>query len=293
MICALVLVAGLMSPLLSARADVLIEPNNDFYHRNSSRCEYMGRFFYANGEDGYISLKLEPRSAREVAAIENGEKLYIMFTYDDDGVEWGVTEIVPEKGYEERQAGWVPMDRLHLVYDSISFADDHVHEFVESAFDITKLDFDGDLVMWTWPGSGQISWIFERQYFVEETNMGEGSTIYIDADGREWGFLAYFYGHRSFWVCLDDPSNQEIPAFNPAPDLVLWQRMPPPEPNQSAGVSGQDRAGVSGQDGGQDGRQDGLSLPTIAIILVAAVALVTVVLIRVFWKKETKKDSEE
>jgi hypothetical protein len=49
------------------------------------------------------------------------------------------------------------------------------------------------------------------------------STYYTDPQGRVWGFIGYLYGHRNIWVCLSDPLNSDIPAFNPAPPPTPWE----------------------------------------------------------------------
>jgi len=286
-----------LQPLQLAHADVIVEPDDDFYRRNRQDMKYMGRSFYANGENGYIKLLVEPNSVREVISIANGEIVYIMYTYSDNGVLWGVTEV----NINGWVTVWILMDDLNLVYDSIEFASDHGSEFVERDFNIGELDFDGDLILWTWPGSGEISWVFERQYLMGDTNMGEGSTIYIDMEGREWGYLGYFYGSRSIWVCLDDPSNQNIPAFNPAPTPDLQTRTQPPatqgdtrEPNAQSGDDDIRITNPDSQSSANSGNMSGqLSSPMLVITLVSLVAMLSLVLIRLLWKKEPfnfKKD---
>ena len=271
----LLLVVSLTMPTIIAHADVLVEPNNDFYYRNRNRMEYMGRNFYANGENGYITLVIEPNAAREVASFKNSEMIHIMFTYDDNGVVWGVTQLYVEGvNFEDRPTGWVQMNQLYVVYDSGAFMDAHSAAISEREFNLAKLDFDGDMVMWTWPGSGVFNGKFNTQglFGDDETNMNHGITVYTDADGREWGYLGYFYGWRNVWVCLDDPSNPNIPAFNPAPELNLIPAADPPAINLSGGT------------------RSSLSMPMIAITLVALVAIVSLVLIRVLWDK--KKNEE-
>jgi len=181
----------------------------------------------------------------------------------------------------------VPMDELYLVYDSIAFVDEFEHEFTivseyETAFDIAEMDIEGDLILWTWPGSGVISWVFEREHLMEETNMGSGNTTYTDVEGREWGLLNYFYGQRNIWICLDDPSNPDIPAFNNAPEPVLKSASQVPEGDEP--VIGSDESAEN--TGGI--LQSILSQPMLAISLVSLVAMLSLVLIRVFWSKEKK-----
>jgi hypothetical protein len=91
------------------------------------------------------------------------------------------------------------------------------------------------------------------------------TTAYRDGDGREWIFISYLYARRSTWVCLDDPSSNNIPAFNPEPEPVPWQ----PEARYLTPVKSLS------------------SPPVLAVLLVVALVVVTIVLIRVFWKKKS------
>ena len=259
----LVLLAVLMTTLpLSARADMLAEPDNDFYRRNYDKCVALQRSFYANGRSGSVSLKARPGSGGEVLNFENGTVLFIMFTYNNNGTIWGVTEI-----WEPRKSGWLPMDDLLLKYDYISFEEDYRDEFYSYSGAYDALQEIPDLIFYTWPGSGEISRILEAQWrnsSEHEKNFLEGNkTAYKDSEGREWVFIPYLFGRINGWICLSDPLNKDIPAFNAEPQPELWQ---PGEEHLEP--------------------QGGLSLPTIVIILVAALVIITAVLIRVFWKKK-------
>ena len=258
-----------ISPLLipiKANADVIVEPNNRFYERNRDKMQYMGRRFYANGETGYITLLVEPNSAREVISFRNGEIINIMFTYDDNGVVWGITELyAPDLAYEDIPNGWVLMSQLYVVYDSAAFIDENTDSITEQEFDLSSFNIEGDMVFWTWPGSGVTSGTFKEMSFVE-SNMNVGYTMYIDNEGRQWAYLPYFYGWREVWVCLDDPANLNIPAFNPAPEPQLRAASQPPDTSSNSSR---------------------LSTPMFAVTLVSLVAMLSLVLIQMFWRKKT------
>jgi len=195
-----------------------------------------------------------------------------MFIYDDNGVEWGITEIYSERSSNnEVPNGWVPMSQLSVVYDSAAFMDEHADKIQERDFDLGTLTFDGDMVMWSWPGSGQIAGTFDMQHIMGETNMNIGTNIYTDEQGREWGYLGYFYGFRNLWVFLEDPSNKDIPAFNPAPNPNLFPSSDPPAISNNA--------------------LSRLSPPMLAISLVSLVAMLSLVLIRVLWDRKIKDKS--
>lgn len=248
----------LMFPL-AAHADVLIEPNNDFYTRHSGECVSLNRSFYVNGESGFVSFKKQPGSNDETARLENGDVINIMFTYSHNSEAWGVAEIY---NTEDEPNGWVPMNQLLLKYDYISFAEDYQSEFYSYTGGYDMLYEARDIVLWTWPGSGETAWILENQWRNSEAdaNFFMASHAYMDEEGREWGFFGYIYGSKNSWICLSDPTNTDISAFNPATPPELWQ------PDNTTAPS------------------NGLPAPVLAIILVAVLVIGTVILIRVFWK---------
>lgn len=259
----LLAVSFLLLPPLAAHADLIVEPNNDFYTRHKGECVSLNRSFYANGESGSVSLKKEPESKVETALLENGDEIYIMFTYKHNGEVWGVTQIYYEGTTPDKWTnGWVHMNQLLLKYDYISFEEEHQSEFYDYTGEYSILYETDDIVFWTWPGSGEKAWILENEWRNPETdgNFLKASRFYKDADGREWGFFVYVYGNRNSWVCLSDPGNTEISAFNPPPQPELWQ-----SDNTSTSTNG-------------------LDIPVLVIVLVAVLVIGTAVLIRIFWK---------
>ena len=250
-----------------AYADVIVEPNNDFYTQHSSECTYLNRSFYANGEGGSISLKKEPGSKEETASVKNGKVINIIFTYNYEGEIWGVTLIYEDNTpFSVLPNGWVPMSQLLIVYDYLSFAQDHQAEIYSFTGSYDSLKTADKIIMWSWPGSGVEAGSIDQ---------GENSDLsvtdaYKDDQGREWGFIGYWHGNRNFWICISDPANSDIPAFNPPPKPVLWQ---PGDTSTNTPEAVNTNTNKSGP-----------SMPTIIIVLVSAVVICTAVLIRVFWK---------
>ena len=251
-------VCFLLAIPLTANADVIMTPINDFYAQHSSECVFLGRSFYINGEAGFVSVKEAPDSTKEIAVIENGECILIQFTYDYKEQSWGAA-LFWDQG---RPDGWVPMEQLVPVYDYISFEKEYLKEFYPYGGDYDTLFVAGDIVFWAWPGSGEQAWILEEEWRNAETdaNFLQATHAYKDNEGREWGFFPYVYGRKNTWVCLNDPGNRDIPAFNPPPQPELWQP-------QNAGVP-----------------QRTLFMPLLIIVLVAAVVVSAAVLIRRFGK---------
>jgi len=256
---------------LTAGADVLIEPRNDFFDQHINDIVYLRRDFYVNGRNGFVSVKTEPGSTSEIAVLTNGEIHQIQYTYDHNGSIWGVFDVeAPNKPFQEWQRGWVLMDDLLVVYDAISFEEDFANEISDYSGSIDTLFEQNELVFWKYPGSGVITQVWDESAITDPNrDFREWWTSYLfytDSDGREW---IAFPSMVKQWICLSDPSNHNIPAFNPAPEPEF--RQPGDEHLRSPG---------------------GLPPPVLIIILVAAVAVVTAVLIRVFWKKSNTEKAE-
>lgn len=178
---------------LSASADVIFEPDNDFYGRHSDECTYFNRSCIA-GADTYLwdapNLVTGGQSAQE------GEQIYISFVYTDkDGIEWGLAEYLDQ---------WILMADLYLEYGSPEFMEEHSGEIYE---DEPYLLSGGTVfVLWSYPESGVIS-----QGYASVPDDYEISTFYTDPDGRLWGYSAYMYGTRDIWICLSDMADTNIP----------------------------------------------------------------------------------
>lgn len=256
------------------------EPEDDFYIANKDKCVYLSRSFYANGDGGYLSIKKEPGSNKEVAEFKNGEILKISYTCGYNGEIWGIAEF-PEPGNLEWITGWIPMDQLVTVYDYISFEDDHGSEFYRYSGSVDMLFKPENIVFWKWPGSGEISWILQAEW--RDPGSDEifliPSSAFVDSEGREWGFFNDVYSNRNSWVCLSDPSNLDIPAFNPAPKPVLKQ--PGEYPRGAADLI--DTIPVDEQPGGADQSTNQAVSPLILIIIIIVVlAAVSFLLLSVF-----------
>ena len=251
-------------PAPAARADMIYEPNNEFYLQNKQACVKLDRTFIANGKDDSVSLKAKPGANKKISSYGNRTEFLISYTYDLNGEIWGLAEI-------NNVAGWIPLSQLLLLYDYLSFQQEHqdeLHFFVGSMDLLTEAD---EIVLWTWPGSGrQISTLgqpYKDNVFADAYKLVV--CAYTDADGREWGYFNSKYWPH-IWVCLDDPSNPDIPAFNPASEPVLWYP-----------------AGASREPAGEESAEqaEGMPIPVLIAILLIAIGAFSIVLIRIFWRK--------
>jgi len=231
--------------------------NNGWVPMNQlGECVYLNRISYANGENGSISLKSEPGSENEVTKINNGDIIHIFFTCNYKGKTWGFARL-----NSNLSTGWVPVSELLVDYDYLSFAEDHkneFHPFVASNYDVVK---NVNLIyLWSWPGSGKTVGD-PLPYYYLSYDIPLISYVYTDEEGRDWGFLPDLKNPSlSSWICLSDPSNNEIPAVNPYPKPMAWQSENTDVPKSE------------------------FPMQTLIIILISILILGTAILIRVFWK---------
>ena len=259
----IMIIFTVLSLQITARADAIIEPRNDFYSAHKGRCVAVGRYFCANGRNGAASMRKEPGAKREIFSVDNGAIIFIDATYDYNGEIWGVADT--------QYSGWILMDELLVVYDYISFEEDHGDEFYTYKGSYDAVYEAEDIALWTWPGSGGLIRMLEpSRYpaFSPENILTYkiASKTWKDDEGREWMFMLSKYA--TGWICISDLANTDIPAFNEAPPPVLRQ-----PGDEETPADGQVPAG-------------GLSLPVIIIIMVVAVAAVTALLIRQLWGRK-------
>jgi len=249
-----IFVLFLVVPALVVSADAIVEPDNSFYRQNQKDCVYLGRRFSVNGEGGSVSVKSEP-DGKEIGVFQNGDKVYIEYSCFYNGDYWGLVSIVP--------SGWVKLDEMLVMYDYISFEEEHIDEFYTYDGNYDELKKTKSAIIWPWPGADEPQWTVEDL----DTDNFYVSHAYKDKDGREWGFVTYLYGSRNVWVCLSDPLNRDIPVFNPASEPTSWDsETPHKEIEKSAN-----------------------SMLWIIIGLVAVVVIGTAILIKIFWKPDKVK----
>lgn len=216
LILALLLAAALAT---TAFADVIFEPVDSFYRSHQGECDLVDRTFTTRI---HVQVYKSPESPKIKGMFPPDQSIWISHTYEDpDGNLWGYTEI-------ESLFGWVPMAYLELQYDFISFQEDHASEITDQE---GKLDesYAGSVIQcWYYPGS-------EHSYEMDLAAIGGDDLpgyqqIYQDDQGRNWGFVGYFYGNRSFWICLDDPGADFDTLFpDGAPETPPRETTPLPE----------------------------------------------------------------
>lgn len=180
---------------LSVKADVIWEPMDSFYSEHSSECIYVNRQYTANGPDGKVILYVSPEVPEPVDVWENGHRAAISFTYEDkEGIVWGIYDDY------DGMTGWMPMDYMEVVYDSIAFREEHAAELVKQSGELEGVPQGEEFRFWEYPGS--------QEYYTQPMNdyAPEYYCVYTDESGHRWGCVGYYFGIRDVWVCLDEPS---------------------------------------------------------------------------------------
>lgn len=186
-----------LSLLPAVRADVIFEPEDNFYWEHRGECVYHNRVYTANGPDTVTVVYASPKSAVVAARVPTGQQLWISYTYEDgNGILWGYCEDYTDDWY-----GWVPMDYLVLVYDYICFREEFSHRILERSGTIGESG-EERVYFWLYPGSEAHS----AAMFVEGEYLPEYEQVFTDDAGRTWGYVAYYMGIRNVWVCLDAPT---------------------------------------------------------------------------------------
>lgn len=237
-----------MACTLSVRADVIWEPKDSFYEKFSSECEYIGRTFTANGPDSEVILYESPVSGRVIARWENGFKAYISFSYkDSDGIVWGIYE-----DHSNSQTGWMPMEYMDVVYDSISFWEEYQTDITAQKGALDERYLGENIYFWKYPGASEGYSIKVADY-----TPTYGGT-YVDSQGHTWGNVGYYFGRKNVWICLDQPG-AEFDTLYPGGSSGIGEAKTP-EKNFTA-----DRITPSGS-------ADNLVMPVTLAALLAALA---------------------
>ena len=204
---ALALLLSLAAP---ARADSLWEPNNSFYERHADECQYLGRSFYANGAEGFITLWDAPGGYLVKGQFSNGFILWVYYQFED----WVYAVVWGDEG---EISGWAPIEDFALEYDHLSFAEEYADAIYPYCGQFA--DYDGDaeeIVFYEYPGAPVSKDVRKAAWGLDEL-IGRGGdsyiqSIFVDEDGRTWGYVGYLYGRINGWFCLDEPEGRNFPV---------------------------------------------------------------------------------
>ena len=194
----------------SVSADIIMEPsyNNKFYEVYNDECELepsVRKYTVVTECDVFMS----PLSSQKVRTAEVGSIMDMNAFYTDkDGVRWGYDYAYSYGDKAEEMSGWLKMENVQVVYDHISFMEEHGGEVTDYNGQLDSYVPQEYVYIWSYPGSEQLirmcstaNW-FPEDYFL--TVQDTAVYTYVDADGHEWVYLGYGY---EGWVYLDDPES--------------------------------------------------------------------------------------
>lgn len=206
--------AALLALAVPAYADILWEPqDNRFYETHRGQCESEERNYHANGPEGFVTAWDAPEGGMVIAQYPNGEALRVYFIYQD----WGLVARW-EDGRET--SGWIPMAQLSLIYDYLSFAEEYGDRITPYAGEFADYAGGAEVVnFYDYPGAPEVSQALKTEQMGDVlgnlTGTAEGdsyiSGIFVDENGRTWGYVNYMYGHLNSWFCLDEPDGTDFP----------------------------------------------------------------------------------
>lgn len=192
------------------QADLILEPEDQFYQAHADQCEYVDRSYYT---DGSVDFWTAP-NGRKKGSFPADTRLQVTHVYtDSQGAQWGV--------FLDQESGWILMADVYLDYDSRQFREDHEGEILPGEEQV--LPQGEKVVFWSYPCSGE-NWGTEE--LQQELKFSE---FYTDDQERLWGNVGYYMGSRDFWICLSEPENQEI----------SMEEEPPKVPGQAVETQGE------------------------------------------------------
>lgn len=215
--------SALLALCATARADLLWSPRNDrFFEQHYDQCEVIGRQFYANGDEGFITLWDAPGGTRVMHQFQNGCTLWVYYQYED----WACAVVWGDEG---EIAGWAPIEDFALKYDYLCFEEEYAEEIhpYDGQFD----DYDGspaEIVFYEYPGAPEPKDVWEAAEILDQLTGREGTgyiaSTFTDEEGLTWGYVAYLFGSRNLWFCLDAPDGRDFPVRQvSAPELTTAQ----------------------------------------------------------------------
>lgn len=195
----LLMVAGLSVPVF---ADVIYIPEDPFLEEYLNESQRMDRAYRALTE---VTVYESPESDKKLGTLAKDESVFIYYVFTDArDNQWGYCERYNSETYDLQFSGWLPMAYMELVYDYISFAEDYGDTFRNEEGQLSEAYADDTVWFWNYPGS-ESGDPFDMAAWADDY-LPEYHNIYQDEQGRSWGYVGYYYGHRNFWICLDEPT---------------------------------------------------------------------------------------
>ncbi|MDE7294272.1 MAG: hypothetical protein K2N72_07595 [Oscillospiraceae bacterium] len=188
-------------------ADIILDPSgNRFFDSNYNNCRIEGDYRkYTALKSTYLYKSPVRRDNKQ--DVSEGDILVTNAYYTDKkGVVWGYNY----GSHSDKDSGWFKLDDTELIYDSISFVEEHESELSEYSGQLGDLDFEENVYIWKYPHSGELTlalppeeWLPEAYGTRQEQLEGDTPYVYIDSAGDEW---VYVRARPNGWVYVPDPT---------------------------------------------------------------------------------------
>ena len=239
-----------------AAADVIWEPENNFYKSHADECEYVDRSYLANGSEGYAAVYPTPTSKKPAAYLYNGSTVYVSYSWQG----WGLVNYYDAEGNLHFEDGWMKLDSLSPDYDHEAFMAEHKDEMwapeVPATLNLASYEA---AYLWELPGTATAPWNMKNLGTEDVLSFRQ---VWTDEFGNDWGYVGYFY-KNSGWVCLSAPEAPSLPVTEKEVKLI-----PPAAQLPEAGAD--------------------VDVTAIALLL-AALAVLTVVILLICFRKRIRK----
>lgn len=177
----------------SCFADSIYVPDNNFYNFHYDQCQIHDRRYVAAAGS---CAQQSPTGSAFAFELKENFVYDVAVTYTDSkGVVWGCVE---EDNKAMGKSGWLPLSSMSLVYDNISFIDEHGEEF-DSGEGFSP-DLSGGAVFFEYPSSPE-KWVRGAGTGFSDISYADS---WVDENGVTWLHVIYYYGMRG-WICADNP----------------------------------------------------------------------------------------
>lgn len=210
--------AVLLLSFLTVSADSIWMPIDLFF--DPETCEFTQRHYIAASDEGEVTLVDTPITMRKIGTFANGIDFLISWVCKGpDDEPWGSFENYTEPDakepvyvYGDVRSGYLPMEDLKVVYDTISFTEDHPDDVKDiETFDLNKKS--GKIILWAYPGAERIDYTLDIKEidsdgFWTEDNY-QISKIYTDANGNDWVYFEIWPYKYKGWIFVPDMEREE------------------------------------------------------------------------------------
>lgn len=192
-------------------ADIILDPSgNKFFDSHHSECSvegYYRKYKVIKSTDLYD----QPLGREKRQKVSEGDVLTTNTYYTDEkGAVWGYNY----NTHSDKRSGWFKLKDTQLIYDNISFMEEHKDEFREYSGELGSVSFDEIIYMWAYPNAAELTgavssdeWLPEEHGTKQEQLERDIGYVYTDPAGNEWVYAdVYVFGKPRGWIYVPDPT---------------------------------------------------------------------------------------